>query len=162
MVYKFNAASGDVEWSLTSKVIHIGLLHAFLQAMFFRTVCSSWKISTRMWVDVQHDGRLAECRWRRLRKFRNSILSTTPQSLADDRCSSAVQCARLGRKVNFEAGIIPLGGNSCPKCVYSIPVQETAKHRTKFGWPSLNDVEAKTRTRWNLLGVPNSPTDLSR
>jgi len=33
----------------------------------------------------------AQSRWRPLRKFRNSIPCTTPQSLADARCWSAVQ-----------------------------------------------------------------------
>jgi len=46
-----------------------------------------------MWADAQRDGRPAEVhrRDRPLRKFRNSIPSTTPQSVADGRCSSAVQ-----------------------------------------------------------------------
>jgi len=46
---------------------------------------------TRMWASAQRDGRPAEYRWHRLRKFRNSILCTTPQSLADARCWSAQQ-----------------------------------------------------------------------
>jgi len=54
------------------------LLHQFLS-------------KTRMWADAQRDGRPAEYKWRRLRKFRNSIPCTTPQSLADARCWSAVQ-----------------------------------------------------------------------
>ena len=33
--------------------------------------------ATRMWADAQRDGRPAEYRWRPLRKFRNSILSTS-------------------------------------------------------------------------------------
>jgi len=33
----------------------------------------------------------AEYKWRRLRKFRNSIPCTAPQSLADARCSIAMQ-----------------------------------------------------------------------
>jgi len=37
------------------------------------------------------DGRPAEYRWRLLRKFRNSIPCTTPQSLADAGCWSAMQ-----------------------------------------------------------------------
>jgi len=44
-----------------------------------------------MWADAQRDGRPVEYRWRPLRKFRNSIPCTTPQSLADGRCSSAVK-----------------------------------------------------------------------
>jgi len=46
---------------------------------------------TRMWADAQRDGRPAEYSWRPLRKFGNSIPYTTPQSLADARCWSAVQ-----------------------------------------------------------------------
>jgi len=46
---------------------------------------------TRMWADAQRDGRPAEYSWRILRKFGNSIPYTTPQSLADARCWSAVQ-----------------------------------------------------------------------
>jgi len=48
-----------------------------------------WWLITRMWADAQRDGRPAE--WRLLRKIRNSIPCTTPQSLADARCWSAVQ-----------------------------------------------------------------------
>ena len=47
-----------------------------------------------MWADSQRDGRTAEYKWRRLRKFRNSIPCTkrsTPQSLADARCWGAMQ-----------------------------------------------------------------------
>jgi len=61
--------------------------------------------------------------------------------------------ARLGRKVNFALGKIPLRGNSPPKCICSVPAQETAKH---LGWPSLSDVGAVTKPRretcWNFLG----------
>ena len=39
----------------------------------------------------------------------------------------------FGCKVNIAAGKIPLGGNSRQKCIYSITVQATAKHRAKFG-----------------------------
>ena len=48
-------------------------------------------VITRMWADAQRDGRPAEHRWRPLRKFRSSIPCTTPQTLADARCWSAVQ-----------------------------------------------------------------------
>jgi len=43
-----------------------------------------------MWADAQRDGRPAEYRWRPLRVFRNSIPCTTPHSLAEARCWSAV------------------------------------------------------------------------
>jgi len=39
-------------------------------------------------------------------------------------------------------------GNSPPqKCIYSIPLEDTAKHRAKFGWPPLSDVAAVTKPR---------------
>jgi len=56
-------------------------------------------ISTRMRADAQRDGRPAEYRWRRLRKFRNSTPCTTPQTLTDVRarvpCSNA---ANIGER----------------------------------------------------------------
>jgi len=33
------------------------------------------------------------------------------------------------------------------KCTYSVPAQETAKHRAKFGWPPVSDVAAVTKAR---------------
>jgi len=44
-----------------------------------------------MWAGAQRGGRRTEYRWRCLRKFRNSISCTMPQTLADDHCLSAVQ-----------------------------------------------------------------------
>jgi len=45
--------------------------------------------------------------------------------------------------------------------VFSVPAQETAKHRAKFGWRPLSDVAAVTKarrvTRWNLLGCRKLP-----
>ena len=43
------------------------------------------------------------------------------------------------------------------KCIYSIPAQETAKHRAKFGWPHIErrwcSNEAKTRNPLKFTGV---------
>jgi len=33
-------------------------------------------------------------------------------------------------------------GKSPRKCIYSVPAQEMAKHRAKFGWPPVSDVAA--------------------
>jgi len=47
------------------------------------------------------------------------------------------------------------------QCIYSVPSQETAKDRAKFGWPLMSDVAAETKarceTRLNLLGCPKLP-----
>ena len=56
--------------------------------------------------------------------------------------------ARLGHKVNFARGKIPSGGKSPQKCIYSVPAQETAKDRAKFGWPPVSDVGAVTKPRY--------------
>ena len=52
-------------------------------------------------------------------------------------CSNVIpimENARLGRKVNFAPGKIQLGQLQSPrKCIYSVPAQETTKHRAKFG-----------------------------
>ena len=54
---------------------------------------------SRMWADAQRDGRPAEYRWRRLRKFHNSIPCTMPQTLAEPAagapCSNA---ANIGER----------------------------------------------------------------
>ena len=56
--------------------------------------------------------------------------------------------ARLrGCKVNIAPGKIPLRDKSPRKRMCSVPAQETAKHRAKFGWLPLSDVAAVTKQR---------------
>jgi len=52
-----------------------------------------------------------------------------------------------GRKVNTAPGKILSGGKSPRKCIYTVPAQEMAKHRAKFGWPPVSDVAAVTKAR---------------
>ena len=67
--------------------------------------------------------------------------------------------------MNFARGKIPSRGKSPGKCMYNVPVQETAKHHAKFGWLPLSDVAAVTKPISKLFeifwGAPNSPTDLT-
>ena len=96
-----------------------------------------------------------EYRWLPLQKFRNSIPCTTPEHKVWLTAAARVPCtnaanianARLGRKVNTATGKIPLGSKSPQKCIYSVPAQETAKHRAKFCWPLVSDVAAVTKPR---------------
>jgi len=81
---------------------------------------------TRMWADAQRDGCPNEYRWRPLRKFHNSISCSTPQTLADGRCSGALQShcqyrrtQDLGRKLKFAPGKIPSGARA-PENVYIV------------------------------------------
>jgi len=99
-----------------------------------------------MWANAQRDGRPAQCRWRPVlnaakfgsRPQLECRAVTLPISLYDS--------ARLGgRKVNFARGKNLLPGNSRQKCIYNVPVQETAKHRAKFRWLPLSDVAAVTK-----------------
>ena len=41
-------------------------------------------------------------------------------------------------------------GKSPPKCIYSVPAQETTKDRAKFGWPPVSDVAAETKPRCEI------------
>jgi len=123
--------------------------------------CYTWKHSrnlpvTRMWADLQRDGRPAEYRKRPLLKAANfgwrPLLECRAVTL------TIWENGRLARKVNFAPGKILSGGKIPRKWIYCVPAQETAKHRAKFGWRPLSDVGAVTKprreTRWNLLGCP--------
>jgi len=50
-------------------------------------------------------------------------------------------------------------GAKALESVYSVPAQETAKHRTKFSWPPLSNVganEANMRNPLKFAGVPQT------
>jgi len=67
--------------------------------------------------------------------------------------------ARLGRKANFAAGKIPLGGKSPTRCIYSIPVQETAKHPAVLLTSDERrrcSNEAKMQNPLKFAGVPQT------
>jgi len=94
-----------------------------------------------MWADTQLDGRLAEYR------CESSVIPfLVPRRTAaiDLEAKWMLHVAKF--RYGQDAGI----------CIHSVPVQETSKHRAKFGWPPLSDVAAVTKprreTRWNLLG----------
>ena len=129
----------------------------------YRKLKTQYKV-TRMWADAQRDGRPAEYRWRPLWKFRNSITCTTPQTLADASarvpCSDAVNLGerRSWTQSEFCSWQNPVRGKSPQNCIYSIPEQETAKRRAKFGWPPFSNVgtvmKPRRETCWNLLECP--------
>jgi len=115
-----------------------------------------------MWANAQHDGRPAEYRWRPL--FNAAKFGWRPLL---QRCAVMLpkqESSRLGRKVNVAPGKIPLRGKNPQKCTYSVPAQETAKHRAAW----LASVERRrcsneTKTR-NLLqsaGAPQSNVTIS-
>jgi len=97
------------------------------------------KNRTRMWADAQRDVRPAEYLWRPLRKFRNSIPCTTPQSLADARMleyravTLPIEERKTWTQSEFCTWQNSVRGKSCRKCIHSVPSQETAKHPAKFG-----------------------------
>jgi len=108
-----------------------------------------------MWADAQRDGRPSKYRWHPLRKFRNSIPCTTPQSLADP--AAGVPCSNaaiIGERMTWTQSEFctwrnSVTGQELPKMykLYSVPAHEMAKHRANFGWPPVNDVAAVTKPR---------------
>jgi len=80
---------------------------------------------TRMWANAQGDGRPAEYRWRRLLKVCLTPTTRVPFSNA----ANIGERKTWGRKLNFAPGKILFRGKSPRKCIYSVPAQETAKHR---------------------------------
>ena len=103
--------------------------------------------TTRMWSDAQRDGGHAKYR---CHKWGTKVLKFPSLSHATKfgwcpllECRAVtlpiLENARLGHKVNFAYGKIQLGGKSTQQCIYSVPAQKTAKHRTKFAWRPLSD-----------------------
>ena len=92
-------------------------------------------------------------------------LCWTLQSLADPTarvpCSNAANIGehKILSQANFAPVKIPLGGKSPRTCIslYSIPAQETAKHRAKFWLTSVErrrcSNDAKTRNLLKFVGV---------
>jgi len=122
-----------------------------------------------MWAHAQHDGRPAKYRWRPLRKFRNSIF-LVPRRRVWLTPAAGVPCSNAGNigerktwtQTEFCTRQNSISRQEPQKCIYYVPVQETAKHRAKSGWPPVSNIAAvrkpRRETRWNLLGVPQ--TDL--
>jgi len=127
---------------------------------------TSWE--TIMWADAKRDGRPADYRWRPLQKFCNSIHVPRRKvwlTLAAGVRAQGSQYRRtqdLDGKWTLHQAKLRQGAKD-PENVYIVC---QCRRRPKFGWPPVSDVAAVTKarrkTRWNLLGCPNSWTDLSR
>ena len=67
--------------------------------------------------------------------------------------------------MNFARGKIPSWGKSRRKCIYSVPAQETAKHRCKVWFASGErhrcNNEGKTRNSLKFDGVPQTNKPIS-
>jgi len=99
-----------------------------------------------MWANAQRHGRPVEYRWRRV--LNAAKFGSRPLLECRAETLPIQESAKLGgREVNSAPGKIPLRGNSLRKCINSLPAQETAKHRAKFGWLPLSDVAAVTKPR---------------
>jgi len=131
--------------NIFAKIIEIGscttLQVKSSQVKFISTLWSKFQIAnhaeTTMWADAQRDGHPAEYRRHPLRKFRNSIPCTTPQTFARVPCSNAVNIGerKTWTQSEFCTWQNSVMGQQPRKCIYSVLVQdqETAKHRAKFG-----------------------------
>jgi len=87
-----------------------------------------------MWANAQRDGRPAKYRWRPLFNAAKWLTTTTRVP-----CSNAAKTGE--RKMQSECCTWEnsVTGKNPRKCIYSVPAQETAKHRTKFAWLPLSD-----------------------
>jgi len=80
-----------------------------------------------MWADAQRDGRSANI------GAESRKVWLTP--IARVSCSNAANIGehKTWTQSEFAYGKIALGGKSPRKCIYSVPSQDTAKRRAKFG-----------------------------
>jgi len=79
-------------------------------------------------------------------------LCSTPQSLTPTMrvpCSNGANIAERKTWTQSEFGTWQnsIMRHEPSKMYYSVPAQETAKHRAKFGWLPLSDVAAVTKPR---------------
>ena len=110
-----------------------------------------------MWADAQRDGRPA---FAQRRKVWLTPAAGVPRSDA----------ANIGERKTWAQSEFSNWQNSAkgqepPECINSVPAQETAKHRAKFGWPPLSDIAAVMKPRHEPFeicwGAPDNRTDLS-
>ena len=122
-----------------------------------------------MWAYAQHDGRHGNTGGALCWKWRGAKSSIIP-FLVPQRtvwltptrvpCSNAANTGECKTWMQSEVCTWQnsVRGQEPPKCIYSVLAQETAKHRAKFGWPPVSNVNAvmkpRCETRWNLLGCP--------
>ena len=113
----------------------------------------NWNVS-----NAQHDGCHAKYRWHPLLNAAKFSWHVTPTAWVP--CSNAANIGecKTWMQSEFCTWQNSVGGQEPWKCTYSVPAQEMAKHRAKFGWPPLSDVGSVTTQRretcWNLLGCP--------
>jgi len=98
-----------------------------------------------MWANAQRGGRPAEYRWR---PVLNAAVWLAPTAQVP--CSNATKLRE--RKTWRMQSQFCTWQNSVTeqepqKCLCSVPAQETAKYRAKFGWLPFGDVAALTLPR---------------
>jgi len=124
-----------------------------------------------MWADAQRDGRPAEFGWHPLRKFRNSIPCTMPQSLADP--AAGVPCigaANIGeRNTSTHSEVCTcrnsVRGQEPPKmyvqCTSAGDGQTSYKVWLASGERRRCSNEATTRNTLKFAGVPQTRQQIS-
>jgi len=117
-----------------------------------------------MWADAQRDGRPAEYRWHPL--LNAAKFGWRPLLECHAVTLSIQENARLGRKVNFAPGKIPLLGKSPRKCIYIAhqPMRRPniVQSLVGFRWATTSACEAKTRNPLKFAGVPQTITNRSQ
>ena len=122
-------------------------------------------IRTRMWADAQRDGRPTEHRWRSLLNATVRLTPTARVPCNRPNAANVVEC-KIWTQSEFCTWQNSVRGQESLKMyIYSVPAQETAKHRAKFGWLPLRDVgkgnQAKTRSRLKFACVSKTRQQIS-
>ena len=104
-----------------------------------------------MWSNAQRDGRPAKYRWRPVLMQRRKVwLASTARlpcsNAANRRVQDLEDAKRILHLAKFRYGA-RIGLHQLPKCIYSVALQKTAKHRAKFVWLPLSDVAAVMKPR---------------
>jgi len=76
---------------------------------------------------------------------RHKVWLTAADRVPCSHTASIGECKDLNAKSILQ--LAKFRGQEPQKCIYGVPVQETAKHPAKFGWPKVSDVAAVTKPR---------------
>jgi len=114
-------------------------VHRFqVQVQLKISVHSALVSETRMWADAQRDGRPVEyicgalCESSAFLVQRHKLWLTPTARVPCSNTANIAEC-KTWKQSEFCSWQNSVRGKSPQKCIYSIPAQEMAKHRAKFG-----------------------------
>jgi len=102
-----------------------------------------------MWADSQRDGRPPNIGGALCESSVISRHKVWLTAAARVPCSNAANMGerKTWTQSDFCSSQNSVRGQGPPKCIYSVPAQQTAKHCATFGWLPFSDVDAVTKPR---------------